>query len=65
MRVGIKEAAIYTGLSKYALYAGVKDGRLPAWKTANGKIIFDTELLDQAIRDGMMQNVQQFKDAAE
>ena len=47
--VSIKEAAVYTGLSPYTLYAMVSQHRVPFVKM--GRLVkFDLELLDRWIK---------------
>lgn len=59
MRVDIKEAAKHTGLTEYAIRKAVWDKKIPYWQTGKGKYIFDTELLDEAIKKIMLSNMEQ------
>lgn len=57
--IGVKEASKLTGLHTNTLYRGVKEGRLPHYRTGGkkGKIYFYPDLLVQAIREEMMKNI--------
>lgn len=56
--IGIKEASKLTGLSTTTLYRGVKDGRLPHYRSGKkGKIYFYPDLLVQAIREEMINTI--------
>ena len=57
MRVDIKGAVEYTGLTEYAIRKGVWAKRFPVYRTGNGTMIFDTELLDDAIKREMLKNI--------
>lgn len=59
MRVDIKGAVKHTGLSEYAIRKGVWAGRLPVYRVGSrGRMIFDTELLDAAIKADMLRNME-------
>ena len=58
MRIDIKEAAEHTGLSQYAIRKAVWAKRFPVFRTGSGKMIFDTVLLDEAIRCEMLKNIE-------
>jgi len=57
MRVDIKGAVEHTGLTEYAIRLGVKRKIFPVYRVGRGKLIFDTDLLDEAIRAEMMKSV--------
>ena len=59
MRVDIKEAAKITGLTEYAIRRAVWAKKIPYWQTGKGKYIFDTELLEEAIRKIMLRNMEE------
>jgi hypothetical protein len=54
----LKEAASATGLTEWELRQGAKSGKYPAMRAggSNGKLLFDVELLEQAIIQHMMAN---------
>jgi hypothetical protein len=56
MKVDIRGAVEHTGLTEYAIRRAVWAKKLPVWRTGNGKMIFDTDLLDKAIEKEMMRN---------
>lgn len=58
MKVDIVEAAKHTGLSIYAIRRAAWAKRIPFYRTGKGKYIFDTELLDDAIRNQMLKSMQ-------
>lgn len=58
MRVDIKGAIAHTGLTDYAIRQAIRAKKLPYWQTGKGKYIFDTELLDDAIRSQMLKNME-------
>lgn len=58
MRVDIKGAVEHTGLTEYAIRLGVKNKIFPVYRVGRGKLIFDTDLLDEAIRSEMMKSVE-------
>ncbi len=61
MRVDIKGAAKHTGLSEIAIRKAVWAKRFPVYRTGRGKMIFDTDLLDEAIKREMLRNVEFFE----
>ena len=66
-RMGVREAAAYTGLSEHAIRIGCKRGIFPYFKVGLGKghIILDTDMLDEAITSQMLENQAQAKIAAQ
>lgn len=64
-RVKIKEAAEITGLSPWELRQGCISGKYPHIRVGNsrsGKIIFDLDLLEERIKDLMLQNIHKESD---
>ena len=63
-RGGIKEAAAHTGLSMTELRSGAISGRYPSMRIGGpkGKLWFDFDLLDRAIEQRMMRNLEQVPD---
>jgi hypothetical protein len=59
MRVDIKGAVKHTGLTEYAIRLGIKEKRLPVYRVGAGKFIFDTDLLDEAIKNEMLKSVEE------
>ena len=57
MRVDIKGAVRHTGLTEYAIRLGVKEGKIPVYRVGRGKFIFDTDLIDDAIRLEMLKSI--------
>lgn len=56
--VNITTASKLTGLSIYALRKGAKEGRLPHLRMrANGKILYDLQLLAQTLATEAMSKV--------
>lgn len=58
--VNITTASKLTGLSQYALRKGALSGRFPSTRAggvANGKIVFDLELLTNTIDNECLSNV--------
>ena len=62
MRVDIKGAVKHTGLTEYAIRQGVKKRIFPVYRVGSGKLIFDTDLLDDAIRNEMMKSVNKYEE---
>lgn len=62
MRVDIKGAVEYTGLTEYAIRLGVKKKIFPVYRVGRGKLIFDTFLLDEAIKNEMMKSISSSKE---
>lgn len=58
MKVDIKGAAEHTGLTEYAIRKAVWAKRIPYYQTGKGKYIFDTDLLDEALRNEMLRNME-------
>lgn len=58
MRVDIKGAVKHTGLTEYAIRLAVKQNKFPVYKVGNGKFIFETDLLDQAIEREMLRSIE-------
>ena len=56
----IKETAVATGLAIHELRQGARSGKYPAMRAGgpNGKLLFDAELLEQAITRIMLANTQ-------
>ena len=56
----IREAAAATGLAIHELRQGARSGKYPAMRAGgpNGKLLFDAELLEQAIARLMLANTQ-------
>lgn len=56
----IKQAAEITGLSYWELSTGAKSGKYPAFRigSSRGRWAFDLDLLQQRIRELMMQNIE-------
>lgn len=54
----LKEAAAATGLAEWELRQGAKSGKYPAMRAGGpkGKLLFDVELLEQAITRIMLSN---------
>lgn len=59
-RMGIKEASKVTGLSEWELRTGCKSGKYPHMRvgSANGKILFDIDILEDHIKKMMLESVQ-------
>ncbi len=59
-RVGIKEAAVATGLTEYALRSGIRQGRFPHIRTGLGcgKILLDMDLLEDCLKREALENTQ-------
>lgn len=57
MRVDMKGAIAHTGFTDYALRKAIWAKKIPYFQTGRGKYIFDTELLDFAIRRIMLENM--------
>ncbi|MDD4564489.1 MAG: hypothetical protein PHE79_03315 [Eubacteriales bacterium] len=59
MRVGIEDLIRITGLTEYAIRRGIREKRIPYYQVSkNGKYIFDTDLVDEAIRNEMKKNTE-------
>lgn len=59
-RVGVEAAAEATGLAKWELRQGAIAGRYPHMRVGDskhGKIIFDLDILEEHIRNRMLQSV--------
>jgi len=56
----IKEAVVATGLAIHELRQGARSGKYTAMRAGgpNGKLLFDAELLEQAITKIMLANTQ-------
>ena len=60
--VNITLASQLTGVSTYTLRKGAKEGRFPHLRTVeNGKILFDLELLAQALATEALASIKQSK----
>lgn len=53
MMVGTQAASNYTGLSEYELRRGYKEGRYPALEIGGGRLRWNLEELEAAIRKQM------------
>jgi len=62
-RVGIHEAVKLTGLTEYNLRTGVLSGKYPAFRVNadKGKILFDMDLLEEAIKTEALANMEKKK----
>lgn len=59
-RVGLEGASEATGLSKWELRQGSITGKYPSMRVGDskhGRIIFDLDLLEESIRQQMLQNL--------
>ena len=56
--VGIKDAAIKTGLSEWELMQGAKSGKYPHMRAggSRGKYLFNIDMLTERIDEIMMEN---------
>ena len=58
MRVDIKGAVASTGLTEYAIRKMIWAKKIPYFTTGGGTYIFDTELLNDAIKNIMLKNME-------
>lgn len=57
MRVDIQGAMKHTGFTEYAIRKAVREKMLPVYRIGRGKMVFDTDLLDETIRDEMLKSM--------